>query len=278
MNNPTPLRALAIDIDGTLIDSRKQIMPFTRSEIHRVVEEYGAQLILVTARGPQSTAVIEERLGLAASYATFSGSLVEAREADGSFTPLKAEPLFDDDVLRMLAVARDFDVHIGLYTHDTWYVNSLGYWGMREARNTAVWPVVGEVDELVGVEPVFKVMFRGEVEPLAELADALGRLETTTYTHHLSQMIEVVASGARKLPALEALGAHLGIGLPEMIAFGDTAADLDMLEGVGVGYVMGNANPQLAVAPHVRRALSHDEDGIGVALRTHFPSDAPFRP
>jgi hydroxymethylpyrimidine pyrophosphatase-like HAD family hydrolase len=90
-------------------------------------------------------------------------------------------------------------------------------------------------------------------------------------------VIEVVASGAVKLPALQALAGHLGIDMDEVIAFGDTSADLDMLAGVGVGYLMGNASPALTVPPSVRRALSHDEDGIGVALRKHFPSDAPFR-
>lgn len=271
------LRAVAIDIDGTLIDSRKQIMPFTASEIHRVVDEYDAHLILVTARSPQSTAVIEERLGIPASYATFGGSLVDARESDGGFSPLKAVPLRDDDVRRMLAVASAFDVHTGLYTRDAWHVNSLEYWGMREARNTSVWPIVSELEAIVGSAPLFKVMFRGESEPLNELADALGSLETSTYAHHLKNVIEVVASGAVKLPALQALTQHLGLDMEQVIAFGDTSADLDMLAGVGVGYLMGNASSALTVPAGVRRALTHDEDGIGVALRKHFPSDAPFR-
>ena len=61
-------------------------------------------------------------------------------------------------------------------------------------------------------------------------------------------------------------------------ACGAVAADIAMLEGVGVGYLMGNANPNLTVAAHVKRALSNDEDGIGVAPRKHFPSDKPFSP
>lgn len=281
MTAEPPLRALAIDIDGTLIDSRKQILAFTRSEIDRVVNEYSAHLVLITARGPQSTAIIEERLGVSASYATFGGSLIEVREADGSLLRLKAEPLLDGDVRRILAIARAFDVHVGLYTHDIWYVNSLEYWGMREARNTAVWPEVVDLDEVVGrdgMDPLFKIMFRGDSEPLERLGSALRTIETSTYIHQVKHVIEIVASGAVKLPALAAVTDHLGIGLDQVIAFGDTAADLGMLEGVGVGYLMGNANPALKIASHVKRGLSNDEDGIGVALRKHFPTDRPFRP
>ena len=281
MSSARPLKAMAIDIDGTLIDSRKQILPFTRSEIHRVVEEYGAHLILITARGPQSTAVIEERLGLPASYATFGGSLVSAREADGSFVPLAEVPLLDNDVSRILEIALRFDVHAGLYTRDKWYVSSLDYWGMREARNTAVWPNVVDLDAVVAnddLDPLFKIMFRGDEQPLAELAAALDGTTTNEYLHHIKNVLEIVSSDAVKLPALSAIADHLGIGLDQIIAFGDTAADIPMLEGVGVGMLMGNASSRLDVAAHVERTLSNDEDGIGVALRKYFPSSAPFRP
>ena len=281
MTTESPLRALAIDIDGTLIDSRKQILEFTRSEIERVVTDYGAHLILITARGPQSTAVIEERLGVSASYATFGGSLVEVRQPDGGFLRLKAESLADADVRGILTIAKAFDVHVGLYTHDIWYVSSLEYWGMREARNTAIWPELIDLDDVLerdGIDPLFKIMFRGDSEPLARLGDALQEIETSTFIHRVKHVIEIVASGAVKLPALGAVTEHLGFGLDQVIAFGDTAADVEMLEGVGIGYLMGNASPNLTVAPHVKRALSNDEDGIGIALRKHFPSEGLFRP
>ncbi|MDP3209815.1 MAG: HAD hydrolase family protein [Rhodoglobus sp.] len=275
MSDTQPLRALAIDIDGTLIDSRKQIMPFTRSEVHRVVREYGVHLILVTARSPQSAGVIEDRLGLPASYATYGGSMVWAREPDGSLLPLTEAPLFEEDVAHILETARGFDVHLGVYTRDAWYVSALDYWGLREARGTAVWP------ELIGPElpgPLFKIMFRGEPDPLAKLAKALAERPGTTYAHHVRNVLEIVNSEAVKLTALTELAAHLQIGLDQMIAFGDSAADLGMLEHVGIGVLMGNASNDLVVSDRVERTLSNDEDGIGVSLRKHFPTAEPFQP
>jgi Cof subfamily protein (haloacid dehalogenase superfamily) len=269
------LRALAIDIDGTLIDSRKQIMPFTRAEIHRVVEQYGAHVILVTARGPQSAEVIQERLGIRTSLATYGGSLAWARESDDTLTPVSEVPLLAADTSRILRIAEPFHVHTGLYTRDCWYVNSLNTWGLREARNTAVWPVVFDTPP---TEPLFKIMFRGEQEVLAELAIALNAEPGDTYAHHVRNVLEIVSSKAVKLPAVTALGDHLGIGLDEMIAFGDTSADLGMLENVGVGVLMGNASPLLTVAPQIERTLTNDEDGIGLTLRKYFPTSAPFRP
>lgn len=273
------LSVLAIDIDGTLIDSRKQITAFTRAEIHRVVREYDAHVVLVTARGPQSTSIIEEQLGVSASYATYGGSLVWSREADGSLLPLSEVPLGVDDVAAILEVAADHDVHTGLYSREEWYVSALDYWGMREARNTAVWPrVVDIADTARSAGPFFKIMFRGEKEPLAALAAALTLSPTMTYAHHLTHVLEIVSRDAVKLPAVQALAAHRGFTLEQVIAFGDSESDLGMLENVGVGILMGNASPGLPVSDRVERGLSHDEDGIGIALRKYFPTDEPFRP
>jgi Cof subfamily protein (haloacid dehalogenase superfamily) len=275
------LTTLAIDIDGTLIDSRKEISAFTRAEIHRVVREYGAHVILITARGPQSTAIVEEQLGIPASFATFGGSLVWSRESDGSMAPVSEVPLGPDDVAAILAVAADHDVHTGLYSRDDWYVSSLDYWGMREARNTAIWPTAVSIPDTAldaAAGPFFKIMFRGEQEPLAALAAALRLSPTMTYAHHLKHVLEIVSKDAVKLPALQALAAHRGFSLAEVIAFGDSESDLGMLENAGVGVLMGNASRSLPVSDRVERTLSNDEDGIGIALRKHFPTSEPFRP
>jgi hypothetical protein len=273
------LSVLAIDIDGTLIDSRKQISPFTRSEIHRVVREYGAHVILITARSPESTSIIEEQLGVSASFATFGGSLVWSRESDGSLLPVSEVPLLAEDVASILNVAARDEVHTGLYSRDDWFVSSLDYWGMREARNTGVWPQVADVaDTARDAGPFFKIMFRGEEKPLAALATALRGSPNTTYAHHLRNVLEIVSRDAVKLPALEALAAHRGFSLEQVIAFGDSESDLGMLENAGVGVLMGNASSALPVSERVERTLSNDEDGIGMALRKHFPTDEPFRP
>ena len=62
----------------------------------------------------------------------------------------------------------------------------------------------------------------------------------------------------------------------EAMAFGDTFADVEMIEGVGVGVLMANAPPDLRVRDDVVRTLSNDEDGIAVVLRERFPFDGPF--
>src|SRR5690606_38652848 len=246
----TPPTILAIDIDGTLINSDKAITAFTRSEIHRVVEEYDARLFIVTARGPQSTAVIESRLGLRGSYAAFGGALVWARGDDGAFTVLKETPIPHTKVRDIVRASSSFDLHCGVYTRDDWFVNEMSYWGLREARNTAVWPAADRLDEplLDRIGPVFKVMFRGERGQLYELEQLLKGFSDSVYIHNSGRVLEIIPAEAVKLPASLQLCAHFGCTADDVIAFGDSAADVEMLENVRHGVLMGNASEEVTVA------------------------------
>jgi hydroxymethylpyrimidine pyrophosphatase-like HAD family hydrolase len=125
-------------------------------------------------------------------------------------------------------------------------------------------------------DDVFKVMFRGEASELATLRSRLGEIPGI-YPHHNQRVLEVVRDDAVKLPAVRRLVEHYGLELSEVASFGDTDADIDMLEASGVGVLMANARVTRPVSESIVRTLSNDEDGIGIVLRELFPTSAPFR-
>lgn len=267
-------RIVAVDIDGTLTDSKKHILPFTRDEIARVVDS-GAQLVIVTARAIEASLIIERKLGVPASHIAFGGATVHVRHGD-TLELLHEQPFSRDDVATMLAAASGFDVHTGLYTAAEWHVSDMGVWGLREARNTSIWPTTigaGAIARLPD-DPVFKVMFRGDHDALACIKLTIDRELPDIFAHLTDHVLEITT--ARKHVALARLSAHLDIPLQQFIAFGDTAADIPMLEAAGVGVLMGNADPALTVAGHVERTLTNDEDGVGLSLRKHFPTTGAF--
>lgn len=270
----SPPRLLAIDIDGTLTNSAKQIMPFTQAEVARVVAA-GTQLVIVTARAIAASTIIERKLGVPASHIAFGGGSIRVREGD-RLVALEEHPFDRQDVELMVAAAAGADVHVGLYTATEWHVSDMGFWGLREARNTSIWPntIADGTPPIVPADSVFKVMFRGDPETLAPIKSAIDRELPGAFAHFSAHVLEVTAS--RKHTALKSLTAHLGIAMHEVIAFGDTEADVPMLDAAGIGVLMGNADPALTVAPHVERTLSNDEEGVGLSLRRHFPTDAPF--
>lgn len=272
------LRALAIDIDGTLINSSKQIPSFTRREIHRVVREYGVKVFLITARGPKSAGLIEGMLGVKCSIAAYGGAYVEARSGQESEVLFRGH-IPEHLVTKVIEIARSYDVYAGVHTENDCFVNRFDYWARREARNTSTWPIVasdGPDGAPLPVSKVFKVMFRGESDVLSRLNADLTDAGRGLYAHHNNRVLEIVPAEAVKLPALSLLADFHALTLDQIVAFGDTEADVEMLEAAGVGALMANADESFEVLPTVLRTLSNDEDGIGVVLRELFPTDEPF--
>lgn len=244
-----------------------------------MVREYGVNVFLITARGPASTAIVESELGVNCSYATYGGALVLGR-VEGAHTALSAIPLDEELVWDVIRAGLAASVHVGVYTQHDWFVNELNYWGLREARNTAIWPTECDLlsQRVNGFEPIYKIMFRGEAQQLEELGRRLEAHSDGAFIHHSNRVLEIIPATAVKLPALMTLATHHGLALDQVMAFGDSLADVPMLENSGVGVIMANASRDLDIASHVVRTLSHDEDGVGIALRKYFPTSEPFQP
>ena len=81
-----------------------------------------------------------------------------------------------------------------------------------------------------------------------------------------------------KLSAVEYILGREGLGLQDLIAFGDDNNDLSLIRAAGCGVAMGNATSQLkAAADHI--TLTSDEDGVGCFLESVlFPAGGPWIP
>ena len=77
--------------------------------------------------------------------------------------------------------------------------------------------------------------------------------------------LEVIPRSINKGQGIRDICAVLGIGAEAVIAFGDAANDIPMLQAAGVGVAMGNASPAVKAAAD-RVTLSNNEDGIAAAL------------
>lgn len=268
--------ALVFDIDGTLIGSDKRIPELTRREIHRVHRDHGVEVVIATARGLDSAQLVVEQLALPSSIVAFGGAVVVSRPGAPELFDQKTLPPEEVEVL--VRAAEGLDTYVAVHALSTCYINRFDYWARREIRNTGVWPEVVPVEGGVlqfPVEGISKVMYRGEQESLETISSRIDGL-TAAYPHRTGRVLEVVPAERLKLAALRELLACLGVDPADAMAFGDTLADVEMIEGVGTGVLMANSPPGLSVRDDVVRTLSNDEDGIAVVLRERFPSDEPF--
>lgn len=79
---------------------------------------------------------------------------------------------------------------------------------------------------------------------------------------------DVIPRGSSKRVGIDKVLEYFGIALEESMAFGDGGNDISMLQHVGIGVAMGNAEGEVKrVADHVTSSV--DDDGVIKALR-HF--------
>jgi HAD superfamily hydrolase (TIGR01484 family) len=134
--------------------------------------------------------------------------------------------------------------------------------------------VVEDLARALDEDPI-QVMFGGGLEamvsfagPLAEVLAGEARIERTVYPREGVGILDVMNPSVNKAEALAFVSERWGIAAAETLAIGDNWNDHEMLEKAGLGFVMGNADPEM-----LRLGLpilpSNDEDGVAIAIERH---------
>lgn len=279
-----PLRVVALDLDGTLLNSRREISPRNRAAIVAVAGA-GLRIALVTGRRYPAARRVADLLPVRAALVLHNGGLVvedsvvirvrplartSAREVVTFAKSLKADPVvhFGQGGEGLLYVENASPTHTLLA-----YYLSRSHPDVREVENLEA--ALAELED----DPL-QVMFGGSMSEMEELAAAIdGRglgvsvLRTVYPTADLS-LIDIVAPAVDKAEALRFLCGRWGVDLSQVLAIGDNWNDLQMLQAVGKGCVMGNADPGLR-SLGLEVLPGNDEDGVAHALeRLVLPGSA----
>lgn len=268
------IRLVAIDIDGTLLDSRGLMPDANRAAIHDAVAA-GVHVALVTGRSYPFARPVADSLPDAITLIVSNGAI--ERGMDGS---TRARRLLDRAVAHAVLEAtrpfrdaaalifdRDAERQVVFETMDWEQPNRKGYWSRNRSMIDRSVPL-----ELALTEDPIQVMFNGGVEQMRALAAALGMdareyaVALTEYEHRDFSLIDITSPLATKGRALAWRAEQLGLGRDEVMAVGDNFNDLEMLEFAGLPVVMANAVPGLKKRGwHVTGG--HDEGGLAAAIR-----------
>ncbi|MGO8749740.1 MAG: HAD family hydrolase [Thermoguttaceae bacterium] len=265
-------RLLAIDIDGTLVNSRDQLTPGTRAALARA-SDAGIQVVLATGRRYSRTLHLVEPPAIEVPLVTANGALVK-RPRDHR-TLYRAE--FDQGVLRQtlqVMAGRGFDP---VLSGDTYLEN----FDFFLARDRVTCPFLSEYlrlnagcgrvrPDLVSNPPcgIFAGFTMGTQDQMRELESLLHRELPGRLTTHMLRspryngyMCEVAPAGVTKWSAVLRLAAEWQIDEASICAVGDDVNDLLMIQAAGLGVAMGNAIPEVKAAAD-RIAPSQDDDGL----------------
>ena len=272
------IRIIALDLDGTLLDSDKNLSEANRAALAAAAAK-GILVVPTTGRffGMMPPAVRD--LPFVRYAITVNGAQVYDRETD---TAIVREELPLAQALEIMRFLDGFDVIYDCY-QDNWgrmtqamqekaeeYAQCPHYVKMiREFRKP--YPDLKEYLAEQGRD-VQKIMLFARDPAVRDriLADIQTHFDDLAVSTSTFNNLEINVATAHKGRAIERFAAHFGWTLANCMAFGDGLNDLSMVKMAGTGVAMANAAPEVrAAADYV--TLSNDEDGVAAALR-HFMS------
>jgi HAD superfamily hydrolase (TIGR01484 family) len=268
-----PIRALFVDIDGTLLGADEQISPRVQNALS-AAHEKGCEVVLCTGRTRYRTLPVSKRLGIPPGYAVTSNGGVLSHLGTGEVIYRRLLPIeIALEVIRAIAAAgaepfvyEDSDSP-GVEGARVLYHPDLpvGHWATQDPRYRPHAALL----EALPFCPV-SVSAYGSPEKMRPIAQRL-RL-------HLSEEVSVIQSGTQyswgvevyvggisKRAGLETVAARLEVAQEEIMAVGDHINDLEMIQWAGWGVAMGNALPETkAVADWITTPV--EEDGVAEAV------------
>lgn len=267
-----PIRAVFLDIDGTLVGADPTISPGVKRAI-TTARERGCEIVLCTGRARYTTQPIADQIAPPYGYAVTSNGGVAMHLGTGEVLYRRLLPIpVALDILRMM-----MDAGADPYVYEDATGDGIeaarvlhhpeggkGHWVTRPRYR----PHATILDDLP-FAPV-SVNTYGPPEQIRPLARHLE--EVLPHDVRIIESgterewgVEVFVSGVSKRAGLEAVAARLHVAREEIMAIGDHINDLEMIEWAGLGVAMGNAQPEVkAIADWVTAPL--DEDGVAHAI------------
>jgi len=256
-----------LDIDGTLLDSKHQVMPCTHNRLKHLHQQ-GVPIVLCSARPPKGVDLVAGQVGVQGPMACYNGGLV----FDEQGTILR-------DVGIDIQLAIDFkrfaseqfpDLVVSAYLYNVWMVEDpLHPVIQQEAEISGCTPFKGTLEQVASsVSHVHKLLCMGDAMRIRALQkETQQRFPQLMALRSKATYLEILSPESTKGSATQVLLDHYGLRAKQAVAFGDSDVDVDMLQYCGFGVAMGNAPRQVKEAADYVTA-SNDQEGVYIALNS----------
>jgi Cof subfamily protein (haloacid dehalogenase superfamily) len=277
MQTISHIKLVAIDLDGTLLNSQHQISDRARRAIN-AAQALGIRVLLATGKTYYSARQLVSELKLTTPSVFGQGTLIY--NPDGT---IRRQVSLPPDVLRrVIPFVEARGACVSAYSGEMILVRQPDARADLTRYHEPVPTVVGSLVNAMNTYPINKLIVAAH-EPrqakalLWQTQQLLGTSVGFTMSAVQNQF-EILPRDVSKGRGVAIVARELGIDLNDVMAIGDAENDREMLELVGMGVAMGNAPDSLkAVARYV--TTSNDEDGVAEALERYIlPKPKPVDP
>ena len=271
--------AIAIDLDGTLLNSKTQLSERNRVALEKCIER-GIPVIIATGRPQRSVnrlmggelvnrcSVVSMNGALAIGKFPLSGYIKETLTEE-MIRGIIDTSLKNDRHTRITIEIEGYEFATTLEGYDFAKKDSLDKETLWQ-RNSATPEMVIGLEDAIKRKPCKIALGNTDIFFLAEiLSRQFGDVSSIVVSKFTSAtsvpLLNITAKTATKTEALGRLLTPHGISLDDTMAIGDDLPDLEMLQACGIPVAMANAFPEVKAVCAYSTA-SNDEDGVAVVL------------
>ena len=250
------IKAAFFDIDGTLFSHTIHAIPESTKRTVKLLREKGIKVFIATGRSLKETKRVTLGDMKFDGYVTLNGQIcLDAEEKILFEAPIKGE---DGAYLLDAFVNKKFP--LAIVEKERIYINYIDDSVIRAQKSVNI-PLL-PIKEYQGA-PIYQFIGYMNWEETGKIAPKIPNCKITRW---YDEGIDIISKDGGKANGIQKVLEFYGMTKEEIIAFGDSDNDMDMLEFAGIGVAMGNAEESVkAVADYVTTDI--DEDGIWNACR-----------
>lgn len=286
-------KLIAVDLDGTLLNSYGNISEKNKNSIKKSMEK-GAEVVIASGRPVSSAKAYANEAGANKYVICGNGSVL--------YDIQKEQILYNkfidkQKVLQIIKICEENSIFYSIYTENLTIAKSLNYnilfynnenKKMPDDKKTNI-KIINNIYKYLEDNPNTEILkitvcdensiiFGGIVKRLKEIKDIdvlevqhMARKVITSGTKEIKieyHYTEITSKNVNKWNAIEKLADILKIEKEEIMAIGDNMNDKEMIENAGLGIIMENSAPYMKKFAD-KVVSNNNEDGVSEALEKY---------
>lgn len=249
-------KLLAVDIDGTLINSKGLLTETTKEAIYGAIDK-GVLFVICTGRPLQGVSELNKEIGRDLPFITYNGSMIvkgKSKEIlyERSMKLAEASKVYD--------LGKQYDTTMIIWSNNKLYVNRANQKAKdySDLTNTP-YIVINNINDIPN--KITKILWNDDPERLVEYQKQFAGKLDDNINYHVSRpyFLEFVDREATKAIAIEKLCQHYHFDISQTIAIGDGYNDVSMIKAAGLGVAMENAPEDIKrMANYVTTSCDHE--------------------
>jgi len=278
---PRPFKAVALDLDGTLLNTDKQVTAHT-IKVLKHLDELGVDIILASGRAAHLIENTADSLGINCYIIGYNGAQAwSKKDSEGKRKLLFCDPLPQEHLTRIFKFVNERNLLLNVYLDIEYAIDKpeLRHFATHYAEMTgATFKFVPSYESLLPCDPPKSII----VTEREELCDSLYEIAKNEFPdleiikarckgYDLEQFyVEFLRKGVDKGTALAKWCQITGTPLDLAVAFGDAENDISLLKTAKLGICMKGSPATLVAVAKLVTQFTNDEDGVAKELQRIF--------